>query len=165
MISTVGGMARKRTEPGRVLTIEQANAALPLVRAIVADLAGLSREVIERRRRLSLLMDGRTPSAGDLYGEELVQIEEELQKDSRRVREYVEELRDLGVEPTSGPDGLVDFPAVLDGRKVHLCWKLGEPEVLYWHEVGAGFRERQPLVEGSLAGGDPADGQGHSVDL
>ena len=77
----------------------------------------------------------------------------------------MEELRDLGVEPTSGPDGLVDFPAVLDGRNVHLCGKLGEPEVLYWHEVGAGFRERQPLVEGSLAGGDPADGQGHSVDL
>jgi hypothetical protein len=158
-------MARKRAQLRRVFTIEEANAALPLVRAIVTDLAGLSREVIERRRRLSLLMDGRPPNGGDPYREELVQIEEELEKDNRRLRGYVEELRDLGVEPTSGPEGLVDFPAIIDGRKVYLCWKVGEPEVLHWHERDAGFRERQPLVQGSLAGEGLSDGDDRSVDL
>ncbi len=34
----------------------------------------------------------------------------------------------------------------MDGRLVYLCWKLGEPEVLYWHELDAGFAGRQPLV-------------------
>jgi len=141
-------MAHQRTGPRRLFTVEEANAALPLVRAIVADLAGLSREVIDRRRRLSLLLDGRAADSGDPYREELVQIVEELDKDSRRLREYAEELRALGVEPTSGPEGLVDFPAVVDGRKVRLCWKLGEPEVCHWHEVDAGFRERRPLAAG-----------------
>ena len=48
------------------------------------------------------------------------------------------ELKALGVEPANGPEGMVDFPSVLDGRKVALCWKLGEPEVIYWHDPEAG---------------------------
>ncbi len=133
--------------------MEEANAALPLVRAIVADLAALSREVIERRQRLSLLLEGRTADSSDPYREELAQVVKELEKDSRRVREYAEELRDLGVEPTSGPDGLVDFPAVLDGREVYLSWKLGEPEVRHWHAPDTGYRERRPLASTTPAQG------------
>lgn len=137
----------------KLFTVEQANATLPLVRAIVRDLAALSSEVIERRQRLTVLLAGRQRGS-DVYGEELAQIEEELEKDSHRLQEYVEELRQLGVEPKNGPMGLVDFPSMMDGRVVYLCWKLDEPEVLYWHELDAGFRGRQPLAAGSVAGED-----------
>ncbi len=130
----------------KLFTVEQANAALPLVRAIASDLARLSRDVIERRERLSLLLAGRDRGARDLYGEELAQVEEELEKDSARLQEYVEELRELGVEPKNGPEGLIDFPSLLDGRPVYLCWKLGEAEVLHWHDLDAGFRGRQSLA-------------------
>lgn len=130
----------------KLFTVEQANAALPLVRAIASDLAKLSRDVIERRERLSLLLAGRDRGARDLYGEELAQVEEELEKDSARLQEYVEELRELGVEPKNGPEGLIDFPSLLDGRPVYLCWKLGEAEVLHWHDLDAGFRGRQSLA-------------------
>ena len=41
--------------------------------------------------------------------------------------------------------GLVDFPAVRDGREVYLCWIDGEDDIRYWHELDAGFRGRQPL--------------------
>jgi hypothetical protein len=135
----------KRSRPGRgkMYTVAEANASLPLVRAIVGDLVELSRNVIERRHRLSLLRGG--AERRDPYQEELAQIEEELQKDGRRLREYVDELRDLGIEPTNGAEGLVDFPALVDGRKAFLCWKLGEPEVRYWHEPSAGYRQRRPL--------------------
>jgi hypothetical protein len=97
------------------------------------------------------LRDGRPTGRQGVYDEELTQIEEELEKDRRRLQGFVEELLELGVEPKSGPDGLIDFPAEQDGRLVYLCWKLGEEEVLYWHEIDAGFRGRQPLVAGSLA--------------
>jgi hypothetical protein len=136
-------------EGRKIFTVESANASLPLVRAIVKDLAQLSREVVERRERLALLLAGRERGAHDPYGEELSQIEEELDKDSRRLQEYVDELCVLGVEPKNGPDGLVDFPATLDGRPIYLCWKLGEPEVLHWHELDAGFRGRQSLTAGA----------------
>ena len=138
----------------KVFTVEQANAALPLVRAITTDLANLSRDVIERRERLSLLSGGRQREKRDLYGEELAHMENELKVDTERLQSYVEELRELGVEPKNGPEGLIDFPAVMEGRAVYLCWKLGEPEVLHWHDLDAGFRGRQPLTAGSAQGAD-----------
>ena len=140
----------------KLFTIDEANASLPLVRAIATDLATLSREVIERRERLATLHNSRRPSkTQDAYSEELVQIGDELNKDSERLHEYVEELRALGVEPKNGPEGLIDFPCELDGRIVYLCWKLGEPEVLHWHELDAGFRGRQPLLAESISGDGP----------
>ena len=144
-------MTSESYHPRKLFTVEQANAVLPLVRAITSDLVRLSREVTERRERLALLSAGRSASAKDPYTEELAQIEEELDKDTEQLQAYVEELRELGVEPKSGPEGLVDFPAMIDERIVLLCWKLGESEVLHWHELDAGFRGRQSLVAGSVA--------------
>ena len=71
----------------------------------------------------------------------------------------MEELRDLGVEPKNGPEGLVDFPSLLDGRVVYLCWKLDETEVAHWHEIDGGFAGRQPLTAGSVAGGESPDAE------
>lgn len=153
-------MGASNFEPRRLFSIEQANAALPLVRAIATDLAQLSREVIERRERLAHLRGGRELKSYGPYSEELAQVEQELEKDGQRLQEYVEELRELGVEPKNGPEGLVDFPSMMDGRLVWLCWKLGEPEVLYWHELEAGFAGRQPLVAGSVADDDSLDAGG-----
>jgi len=42
-------------------------------------------------------------------------------------------------------EGICDFPAERDGRTVFLCWRVGEPRIAHWHEVGAGFRNRRPL--------------------
>lgn len=147
-------------QPAKLFTVEQANAVLPLVRAITQDLVQLSREVQERRERLALLAGGRKSTAKDPYSEELRQIEEELDKDSEQLEAYVEELRELGVEPKGGVEGLVDFPSLLDGRIVFLCWKYGETEVTHWHELSAGFAGRQSLVAGSLAEGSDGHGDG-----
>ena len=144
-------MSAKAYQPKKTFTVEQANRALPLVRAIVSDLSGLSRDVIERRQRLGHLTTGRDNLAGDPYGDELAQMEEELAQDTARLQEYVDELRQLGVEPKSGPQGLVDFPSVMDGELVFLCWQLGEPEVLYWHRIEDGFGGRQPLTADSIS--------------
>ena len=41
----------------------------------------------------------------------------------------------------------MDFPARLGNRTVLLCWKLGEEQVLHWHELQAGFGGRQPVAD------------------
>ena len=137
--------------PPKVFTVEEANATLPLVRAIATDLANLARDISERRDRLAFLMADRDIEEGDPYGDELNQMREELEKDEDRLREYIVELQELGVVPNGLEEGLVDFPSMMDGRLVFLCWKLGEPEVLHWHEIDAGFTGRQPLTAGSVA--------------
>jgi hypothetical protein len=141
------GTTMTNTDEPKIFTLDQANAMLPLVRAIVRDLADLSRDVLDRRERLAFLLAGREADAKDLYRDELSQIEQELHKDNDRLREYVRELQELGVEPKNGPEGLVDFRCVMDGRVVYLCWKYGEPEIGFWHELDAGFAGRQKLPE------------------
>lgn len=139
-------------KPARLFTIEQANAMLPLVRAITSDLAALAADVVERRHRLSLVAAGRDLKPGDPYSDELAQMQSDLERDQKKLHDYVAELRDLGVEPKGAVEGLVDFPCSMDGRTVYLCWRLGEPEVLYWHDIDAGFSGRQPLTAGSVTG-------------
>jgi hypothetical protein len=155
-------MAVEGYKPARLFTIDQANAMLPLVRAITSDLANLAKDVVERRHRLALLTSGRDLKPGDPYSDELAQMELELERDAVRLQEYVEELRELGVEPKGAVEGLVDFPCMLDGRIVLLCWRLGEPEVLYWHDLESGFGGRQPLTAGSVSGGYEAEANGET---
>ena len=149
-------MSADEYQPDKLFTVEQANAVLPLVRVIVRDLAALSCEVAERRSRLSELLGRREDLiAGDEdpYAAELMQTQRELENDTLQLQEYVRELRDLGVEPKNGPEGLVDFPTEMDGRIVYLCWKLDESEILHWHEIDGGFAGRQPLTAASVAEG------------
>jgi hypothetical protein len=137
-------MSHEDYQPRRLFTIEEANATLPLVRAIAEDMSQLAREVVERRQRLATLQQFRRKGK-DVYSDELAEVEAELEGDMTRLNEYVEELRELGVEAKNGVEGLVDFPCEMDGRIVYLCWKLDEPEVRFWHELDAGFAGRQPL--------------------
>lgn len=151
-------MAEQKYQPAKLFTVEQANAMLPLVRAITSDLAALARDVVERRHRHSLLTSGRDLKAGDPYADELTQIVKDIEADTVKLQGYISELKALGVEPKGAVDGLVDFPSLMDGRVVFLCWKLGEAEILHWHEVDGGFSGRQSLVVGVADGSDEESG-------
>ena len=140
--------------PPKIFTPAEANAALPLVRAITTDLVQLSQDVIQRRQRLAVLLAARADGPVDLYTEELQQMQDELERDAAQLEAYVEELRDLGVEPKSGPAGLIDFPCMYNGRLVFLCWQIGEPAVHFWHELDAGYAGRQELPPEWLTASD-----------
>lgn len=138
----------------RVFTVDQANAMLPLVRAIVRDWSALAREVIERHERLNDLSHGdkvaddpleKHDYASDYYSAELRQMRAELETDTERLGEYVIELRKLGVEPGDAPLGIVDFPSNNGDHPIRLCWKYDEPTVQFWHDPTAGFAGRKPL--------------------
>jgi len=141
------------SEAKKSFTLAEANAMLPLVRAIVDDIVRLYNEVHERRDRLSKirqLRGGRAREEEDVYSDELDQIEQELEKDIDQLNGFVEELQSLGVVLKDPVIGLVDFPARIDGRDVYLCWKLGEGDIGYWHELDAGFQGRQSLLANSV---------------
>jgi hypothetical protein len=144
---------RKPSRPKKVITVEQANQMLPLVRAIVRDIVELAGELQQRQERLARIKPGKKGMLGEAHQEEYQQIQGELAKDAARMEEYLDELRKLGVE-LKGWDGIVDFPGWMDGREVCLCWKLGEAEVSHWHEVDAGFAGRQKLLADVTAGED-----------
>jgi len=139
-------MAAGKPKGGKkYFTVGEANATLPLVRAIVRDVTELAAELRERHGRLERLRPG-DRGLSEAHGEELRQAEAELERAQERMQGYERELRQLGVELKDYFTGLVDFPALLDGRPVYLCWRLGEPEVAHWHDLEAGFAGRQKLM-------------------
>ena len=126
----------------RIFTVEEANRTLPLVSKIVADLVREHELWEDKVREFELATVGSTPEHPDAIAE-LLQME--AQRLARDIEGYIRELNDLGVICKGMDTGLVDFRGELDGREVYYCWKLGEPSVLYWHEVDAGFVGRQRL--------------------
>jgi hypothetical protein len=51
----------------------------------------------------------------------------------------------MGIKVKDLQVGLVDFPAWRDDHEVYLCWKYGEDDIQFWHEIEAGFAGRQPI--------------------
>ncbi len=129
----------------RYFTVEEANKALPLIRMIMSDIVEQYRVVEDLQWRLSLVVKGKKGSA-DGPSAELAQSQADLEAEDRKLGAYIDELRRLGVE-FKGPDGLCDFYSIMDGREVFLCWRLGESEVLHWHELDSDFSGRRPLPD------------------
>jgi hypothetical protein len=126
----------------KIFTVEEANRTLPLVSRIVEDLVREHRMWEDKVREFELATVGSSPEHPDAIAELL---QAEAQRLAIDIEGYIAELNDLGVICKGMGTGLVDFCGQIDGRDVFYCWKLGEPSVLYWHEVDAGFVGRQRL--------------------
>ena len=59
----------------------------------------------------------------------------------------VREVEGLGVQIKDYDIGLIDFPCEYEGRIVYLCWKVGEGELDYWHEIEAGYAGRRFITD------------------
>jgi hypothetical protein len=123
-------------------SVEQANRTLPLVRKIVEDVVQQHRRWRETILELDLLASSQRPE--DPAGR-VEELERQAQLLARELDGYQRELEELGIQLKDRRLGLVDFPSEVGGRMVLLCWRLGEPEVQFWHEVDAGYAGRRPL--------------------
>jgi hypothetical protein len=121
-------------------TVEQANSALPLVSRVVSD-------IVQQDDRLQRLQEQRASllKAGDQTAAE--SLERQGAEIAERIDELLDELSDVGCELEDPGTGLVDFRGRRNSREVLLCWKLGEPGVLFWHDLHAGFSGRRPVDE------------------
>jgi hypothetical protein len=126
----------------RLFTVDHANRTLPLVRRIVDDVVREHRRWQETIAELDVLA---VEARADLPDPRIVALERQAQQIAREIDDFQEELETLGIQLKDRRIGLIDFPSELDGRRVLLCWQLGEPSVQYWHDEDAGFAGRQPL--------------------
>ena len=125
-----------------LFTVAQANRTLPLVRKIVEDVVQQHRRWREAILELDLVA---STARDDDPPERAAALEREAVALARELDGYQRELEQIGVQLKDRRLGLVDYPSEIDGRSVLLCWRLGEPEVQFWHEVDAGYAGRQPL--------------------
>jgi hypothetical protein len=126
----------------QLFTVDHANRTLPLVRRIVEDVVREHRRWQEAIVQLDLLVSG---VRADLPDPRAAALEKEIQAIAKEIDLFQGELEALGIQLKDRRIGLIDFPSELDGRRVLLCWRLGESSVQFWHDESSGYAGRQPL--------------------
>jgi hypothetical protein len=121
----------------RHYTLEEARGELPWLRARLEAMRRARARLTDEdaRQALAAAAPGNGGGgAGRAAGDAFVELQAAVA--ALDEREIV--LRDLD-------RGLVDFPALCDGREIYLCWVDGEDDIGFWHELDAGYRGRRPL--------------------
>jgi len=126
--------------------LSEAQTLLPVVEALLrkAQAAGrrtadLDEEMQQLSQRIFLL--------GGMYVNVVAAARRRAERDktAQEVQDTLAEIDAIGVQVKDLEKGLLDFPSVLDGKSILLCWKLGEREIAYWHSPEDGFAGRKPL--------------------
>lgn len=120
----------------RHFTPEEARRTLPLVRKIVEDILNTSREI----RLLTEDKDG------------FVEDDPQIKKMMNDITGFISELEEIGCyyKDWNFTMGLVDFPAVIDGKEVFLCWRNDEEDIKYYHDIEGGYAGRRLIPHSYL---------------
>ncbi len=126
----------------KLFTLEEANALLPRLELLMER---LQREGMRLREHVEAAAGATGRQAESFGAAELVRLQPEARPVLEAMQRVVDELEASGGQFKGLALGLVDFPSVIDGERVLLCWQYGEKEIAYYHAPEAGFAGRQPL--------------------
>ena len=135
--------APKGGKRARSFTLDEANRTLPLVSRVVRDVVEQYVALTPAQEELEQLK-GREAAAPAALAR-IAELEQAIEERVALINGFLVEINQVGCELKDFRTGLVDFPAWHDGRLVFLCWRMGEEQVGYWHEVRAGVRGRKPV--------------------
>jgi hypothetical protein len=130
----------------KTFTLNEAQTLLPVVEALLrkgqaaGERAGeLDAEMQELSQRIFLF--------GGTHVNVVVAARRkaEYDKSVQEAKDTLAEIEAIGVQIKDFEQGLLDFPCLLEGKTVLLCWKLGEKEIGFWHAPEDGFAGRKPL--------------------
>ncbi len=121
-------------------SLEEARGLLPRVKPRVAKMVRLAERLQQFQPQVKRFSELGTANAGGPDGTAYVETLMALQL-------CVQQVQELGCLVKGVQEGLIDFPHWMEGREVYLCWKHGEDDIAYWHEVDAGFAGRTPILE------------------
>ena len=125
----------------RLFTPREANAMLPVLRPLLAALAD---QHAEREQMEELLIEVEQDS-GRAPARDRIELEVQLDTNLAERKRLFEALARHGIEVKDPAIGLIDFYAQRGAELVYLCYKLGEPEMAYWHPLDDGYSGRKPL--------------------
>ena len=129
----------------KVFSLKEANEVLPRLSPMLEELRA-SREVILKLEveidALEILSEKNSPENVSPA------VSHKVEEYTRRVNRFyalIDEIHETGCVLKDVNTGLVDFYTLYKGKVVYLCWKVGEPEIGFWHDIGGGYATRQPL--------------------
>ncbi len=130
----------------KTFTLSEAQTLLPVVEALLRR----AQASASRNEELELQMQHlsqRIFLAGGMHIDVSAAAKRraEREKAVQETKDLLAEIDSIGVQVKDLGQGLLDFPFLMDGKPVLLCWKLGEPAIAHWHTVEEGFAGRKPL--------------------
>jgi hypothetical protein len=120
----------------KYFTPAEAQKTLPLVKKIVKDILDTTKEM----RLIAEDVDGKIES-GNTWSR--------IQKMVGEVNGFIQELEEIGClyKDWNFTIGLVDFPSVIEGKDVYLCWRSDEDEIKFYHRIEEGYSGRKPIPD------------------
>ncbi len=138
MMSSENASTIVTNDPGvtkKYFTVAEANRALPYVSRIVAEITECYAQVVGLRQQIDDCACEQQQGTHQL----------DYERSMDHLSDLLDELHQVGVELKDFEKGLLDFPAMHQGREIYLCWQRGEQCVQAWHELDAGFAGRQEV--------------------
>lgn len=124
--------------PPRYFTVEEANEVLSEVEPLMGELLRRRARVVAARKELGAVVEDLQSDVGGPVASQLVQEFMAIEQLVRKIQSYGCVVKDMNA-------GLLDFLSERDGREVYLCWRYGEPQVAFYHELHTGYNGRQPV--------------------
>jgi hypothetical protein len=128
------------TTPARVFSIFEANQLIPQLQSHLTTVLQRKGVLLQTREEVRKASANSDHGGGTAVGSHYVKSLQDISAGLRAIHELGVVVKDIDL-------GLCDFPHVRDGRVVYLCWKLGEQEIRWWHEVTTGYKDRCPLED------------------
>jgi hypothetical protein len=115
----------------------EASALLPQIRLWLKRIVQLREDLDKREKRLGSIMQPGCDVGGETVNS-WVRLLADIQEVFMEFHRREIQIKDLS-------RGLIDFPAIIGGKEVFLCWEEGEEDVEFWHDLDTGFAGREPL--------------------
>jgi len=118
-------------------TRDQARALLPQIRQWLKQLSASRQKLNDGDQRLARLMAGGNDVGGETVNR-WVRVAADVKATLAEFQRREIQIKDLD-------RGLIDFPAILDGKEVFLCWEQDEEDIEFWHDLHSGYAGRERL--------------------
>lgn len=130
----------------KVFTLSEAQTLLPVVEALLRKAQAAGQYTGELDQQMQAL-NQRIFMSGGMHVDvtKAARRRSERERSLQEARDTLAELEEIGVQVKDLEKGLLDFPSMMDGQEILLCWKLGESEIGFWHTAEEGFAGRKPL--------------------
>ena len=122
----------------RYFSISEANEVLKIVRPLMDEIQAIRQKILANQPEAWPAIEKSAGNGGNKALSAMVDDFETLDA-------LIHQVLDTGVQIKDVNIGLLDFSALRDEREVYLCWKYGEEDIAFWHEVDAGYAGRQPI--------------------
>ena len=130
----------------RTFTLGEAQSMLPVLESLLRKSIDAKSQIEEIDQELTALGERIFLSGGMMVDvASCLALKAQRDKAIQSAKDTLSEIIAIGVQVKDLDIGLLDFPCLLDGEIVLLCWKLGEPVISHWHGTEEGFAGRKPI--------------------